>query len=144
MNPEFIIIHHSLTEDNQMVSWNAIRKYHMETNGWKDIGYHAGIELVGVNYEILLGRMENEIGAHCIGFNEKSLGICVVGNYDIVSPAKEALGLLRKWCRSKMEIYGIKLDNILGHWETYEKLGMAPQKSCPGNKFSMPEFRKSL
>jgi N-acetylmuramoyl-L-alanine amidase len=144
MTPEFIIVHHSLTEDGQTVSWPAIRKYHVEVNGWKDIGYHAGIELVNSRHEILLGRMENEPGAHCTGFNDRSLGIVLLGNYDKAKPGAEALELLKKWCRSKMVVYNIPVEKVIGHWETYEMRDMAPQKSCPGVFFSMADFRASL
>ncbi len=144
MNPEFIIVHHSLTQDGSTVSWGAIRRYHVDECGWKDIGYHYGIELVGDHYEILKGRMDNEAGAHCYGFNDESIGICMVGNFDLAAPGPAQMALLRKICRSLMDIYGIKSDAVLGHWETYPLRSMPIQKSCPGNKFSMPEFRRSL
>ena len=144
MNPEYIIVHHSLTEDGKTVSWNAIRKYHINIKKRHDIGYYYGIEDIGLSFEILKGRMDDEPGAHCLGFNDKSIGICVVGNYDKAPPPPEKLKLLRKLCRSLMNIYGIPVVNVLGHWETYEKMGQSPQKSCPGVLFSMPEFRKSL
>ena len=144
MNPKIIIIHHSLTEDSGTVSWGAIREYHVGVNGWKDIGYHYGIERVGDRYEILKGRMDNAVGAHCQGFNDDSIGICMVGNFDYERPTAEQVELCLKLCRSLMEIYGIKSDQILGHWETYALRDMPPQKSCPGILFSMATFRGML
>lgn len=144
MNPTNIIIHHSLTEDGATVSWNAIRDYHVNVNGWKDIGYHYGIELVGGRHEILKARMDNEAGAHCLGFNESSIGICLVGNFDQVSPSAAQVGQLRKLCRSLMEIYGIKSERVLGHRETYPLRGVPVEKTCPGSAFDLVAFRSSL
>lgn len=144
MNPTHIIIHHSLTEDNQTVSWNAIRDYHINVCGWKDVGYHYGIELIGTQYDILKGRMDDEEGAHCLGFNDNSIGICLVGNFDHAAPSDTQLKLLRKICRSLMNIYGIKSDHVLGHWETFSLRNKPVEKSCPGNAFSMSAFRTSL
>lgn len=144
MRPNKIIIHHSLTEDDKTVSWDAIRKYHTVTNGWSDIGYHYGIELVGARYEILKGRMDNEVGAHCIGFNDDSIGICMVGNFDQQGPSQEQQDVALKLCRSLMAIYSITPQSVLGHWETYALRDQPVQKSCPGNRFSMPEFRRKL
>ncbi len=141
MNPDKIIIHHSLTEDGKTVDWQGIRRYHINDKGWRDIGYHYGIEKVGERYEILKGRMDNEVGAHCLGFNDNSIGICMVGNFDAEPPCEQQLAQLKKLCRGLMDIYGIKQDNVLGHWETFEKRGVPVEKSCPGIRFSMPAFR---
>ena len=144
MNPTKIIIHHSLTQDGQTVSWGAIRKYHVEIMNWKNIGYHYGIELVGDTYEIFKGRMDNENGAHCLGYNENSIGICLVGNFDSVEPCNAQVGALQRLCRSLMEIYGIKALDVLGHWETYAMRGVPVGKTCPGIRFNMDNFRKML
>ncbi len=144
MNPTRIIIHHSLTKDDQTVSWNAIRSYHINECGWKDVGYHYGIELIGNDYDILKGRMDNEEGAHCLGYNDHSIGICVVGNFDLIRPCINQLNLLKKLCNSLMEIYGIKADCVLGHRETYALRNKPVEKTCPGARFDMVEFRKSL
>lgn len=144
MNPEYIILHHSLTEDGQTVNWQAICKYHIETNGWNDVGYHYGLERIGDKYEILKGRMDNETGAHCLGFNDKSIGICLIGNYDITPPSMEQYALLAKLVHSLMGIYGIKNDKIIGHFESYGLLDKPIAKTCPGSRFSMNEFRRMV
>ena len=75
--PEKIIIHHSLTEDNVMLSsFDAIRRYHMQTNGWSDIGYHWLLEKVNNKWIWRPGRPEKVSGAHTKeqGMNYKSIG----------------------------------------------------------------------
>jgi N-acetylmuramoyl-L-alanine amidase len=135
MKPTHIIIHHSLTEDGQTVSWNAIRKYHLQ-QGWQDIGYHYGVELIGDHYEILLGRMPGEIGAHCkeAGMNQMSIGICLVGNFDIAPPPKAALDKLVQLVRELRTEWNIPIANIHRHSE------FATYKSCPGKLFPWTDF----
>lgn len=144
MIPTYIIIHHSLTEDGKTVTWPLIRDYHMLSCGMHDIGYHYGIEKVNNRYEILKGRMDTEIGAHCIGFNEKSLGICMVGNFDNVRPDEPGLQLLLKLCRALIQVHTIPVEHVIGHWETYPLRNRNIEKSCPGILFSMPTFRSLL
>uniref|UniRef100_A0A6M3LRI4 Putative N-acetylmuramoyl-L-alanine amidase n=1 Tax=viral metagenome TaxID=1070528 RepID=A0A6M3LRI4_9ZZZZ len=137
MTPKRIILHHSLTADSATVSWGAIRKYHMETLGWKNIGYHAGLELVNDHYEILLGRMLNKVGAHTAGHNHDSIGICFIGNFDKSEPPPEQWNLGIKFVASLCELFKISPDQIFGHQD------FAP-KSCPGKKFNIYGFVKQV
>lgn len=137
MKPSFIIIHHSLTRDSGTVSWQAIRRYHVEILGWVAIGYQLGIEKVNGEYEILMGRMLDEAGAHTKGMNARSIGICVVGNFDEDELLREALAILLELCRSLMDIFGIPVENIKRHSDYADK-------SCPGRKFPWERFIEAL
>jgi hypothetical protein len=143
-----IMLHHSLTKDSQTVSWQAIRKYHKETMGWKDIGYHFGIELVGAysntpvqrqeaEYEILIGRNLDQEGAHCPqqGMNKKAIGICFVGNFDETPVPMEQWNKGVIFVASLIKLLDIPYNFIVGHRD------YAP-KSCPGKFFDLEKFRK--
>ena len=137
IRPERIILHHSLTADGQTVSWSAIRRYHTQLLGWADIGYHFGIELVGMHHEILTGRMLNEQGAHCRGHNGNSIGICFVGNYDKMHPPEEMWELGLRLVASLCDVLKIPLRSITGHRDH-------SNKSCPGHMFDLDKFIRQL
>ena len=154
--PEYIVIHHSLTKDGTTVDWEAIRKYHVETNGWKDIGYHAGIERIGGVLKSMKGRDDLAIGAHCkeAGMNNRSIGICIVGNFDLTPPDLETLRFLRNMCFAYMVNYGIPAQNVIGHrdaglmagydWRKVGPTGVREFKTCPGELFPMQALQEIL
>lgn len=127
-----LMIHHSLTEDTGSVSWGAIRRYHVDTNGWSAIGYHFGVELLRDEYEVLFGRSWNRPGAHCRhdGMNRKALGICCVGNYDDKEPPAAMLDVLAgRLVGPLMDDLAIPKDRVVFHRDHN------PHKSCPGRRF---------
>lgn len=79
-------------------AWHADRGFKRDA-GWrqrqnpslKAIGYHY---VIARNGAVFSGRHVDEIGAHAVGYNKKSLGICLVG-LDAYTPAQwDALGHL--------------------------------------------------
>jgi N-acetylmuramoyl-L-alanine amidase len=128
-----IILHHSLTDDGATVSWQAIRRYHVQEKHWDDIGYHYGIELINGEYEVLVGRDINRVGAHTVTMNQLAIGICFVGNFDVTIPPEAMLKRGVAFVASLCEQHNIMPDNIVGH-RFY-----AP-KSCPGNNFDLTSF----
>ncbi len=140
------MIHHSLTKDGDTVSWPAIRRFHMETNGWRDVGYHFGLELVpdpgkpgAHSLEIFLGRPEHEHAAACPqgDMNSVALHVCVVGNFDTLAPSDEQLQVLAERLIVPLMVrYGISAESIVGHRD------FNPQKSCPGTKFDLERLRR--
>jgi len=128
-----ICIHHSLTKDGIVKDWEAIRKYHIETNKWIDVGYHLAIELVGKRFIYRLGRPLNMPGAACKEGHQNTLSIqiCCIGNYDEVEPLLCQYWLMSNLCKLLMKQYNIPIENMYGHrnWATY--------KSCPGKKYRL-------
>ncbi|MGW0731179.1 FG-GAP-like repeat-containing protein [Streptomyces sp. NPDC002851] len=60
----------------------AIFTYHVESNGWNDIGYNFLVDKCGKVYEGRAGGVDLPVmGAHTYGFNTYSTGISVIGNY---------------------------------------------------------------
>jgi N-acetylmuramoyl-L-alanine amidase len=74
-----IIVHCSATEEGKDFSADDIRRWHVDGNGWRDIGYHFVVRLDG---QIEIGRPLDQAGAHVKGHNKNSIGVCYVGGLD--------------------------------------------------------------
>ena len=95
--PEKIITHHALSSKESTAqdidSWHKLRwpgfvsRYYKNIKGEPyHVGYHYVIEWNG---NIIQCRDESEEGAHTLGMNLKSIGVCFVGNFDNHMPSKE-------------------------------------------------------
>lgn len=73
-----IIVHCSATPAGRDVRPEQIRQWHL-ARGFNDIGYHFVITLDGT---IHVGRRLDKPGAHCVGHNRVSVGVCYVGGCD--------------------------------------------------------------
>jgi len=77
---DFLVVHATATPPSQKDYGVAdARKYHVETLGWRDVGYHGIIKRDGV---IERGRHIMEKGAHVSGYNHNSIGIAMAGGVD--------------------------------------------------------------
>mgnify|MGYP003138665795 FL=1 len=73
---DYIVIHCSYTKPNMDIGLREIRDWHVNDNGWRDVGYHY---IIRRNGEVELGRNVKDTGAHAAGYNHKSIGIALVG-----------------------------------------------------------------
>ena len=83
-----IIVHCSATIEGANINTDTIRRWHVDGNKWKDIGYHYVVELDG---KIGTGRLESVTGAHTKGKNRTSIGVCYVGGLDQDKSPKDTL-----------------------------------------------------
>ena len=80
-----IIVHCSATRPNWMAGSKSaakvaeIRRWHRGERGWTDIGYHFIIDRDGT---VVKGRPVERVGAHVVGKNTFTIGVCLLGGYD--------------------------------------------------------------
>lgn len=124
-----IIFHHSATKDGVTNDYEAIRRYHIEVKGWRDIGYHFLIERVGGKILTRKGRPLSWEGGHTVGWNKIAIGICVVGNYDLAAPDAEIMDAAVALGREIMAAFpAITPSRVFYHRQF-------ASKTCPGTKF---------
>lgn len=75
LSVDYIVVHCSATKPEQDIGADEIRLWHRQ-RGWLDIGYHKVIRRDGTVED---GRPLHAQGAHARGFNDVSIGICLVG-----------------------------------------------------------------
>jgi hypothetical protein len=147
--PEFapvkrIAIHHTDTSNadpNPAATVRAIYAFHVQGNGWNDIGYNFLIDQQGNVYEGRYARNyngaaptgENEdrkhvIGAHVTNNNTGSVGISLLGSFESVAPSaaqQTALEKMIAWEGDRHDLDTTSANVVMGHRD----LG---QSACPG------------
>lgn len=139
--PEYIILHHSAGKDYTLSDFEAIRRFHIEVRGWNDIGYHRVGERVGTKIVFRQGRNYNVDGAHCPGMNARSIGICIVGNFE-TGPMDEAMKFaVITEVHDRMIQFDVPVEKVLMH-RTAALPGHGT--ACPGRYFPYEEIIEAL
>ena len=117
---KYIIVHHTA---HPTWDFNQTKDYHVNTLKWKDIGYNYFIEKNGV---IVVGRSLDISGAHTLGYNSNSIGICLAGNFEEQMPTIQQLTALENLLDDLRIDYNISKSNIFGHRDV-------SKTECPGD-----------
>jgi flagellar hook assembly protein FlgD len=100
------IVHHTAGTNDYTPAQAAaivrgIEQYHVQGNGWNDIGYNFLVDRFGTVYEGRGGGMTRAvIGAHAEGFNTATVGVAMIGNFSAATPPRaqqDALVKLLAW-----------------------------------------------
>ena len=121
-----IIIHMAYTRPSMDVGVYEIRDWHVNGNGWRDIGYHFVIRRSG---EIEDGRPVEQPGAHTKGRNSDSIGICLVGGRRENADAMDVNYTRAQWDALMHLVGELKAEHpsaqVRGHRDYAER-------ECPG------------
>ncbi|MFD9824327.1 peptidoglycan recognition protein family protein [Streptomyces violascens] len=86
----------------------GIYRYHVKSNGWRDIGYNFAVDKCGNIYEGRAGGVAKAVmGAHTLGFNTNSMGIALLGTYNDTNPSAAALKAIEQLSAWKLGLYGV-------------------------------------
>lgn len=114
-----VFIHAADTPAGMDIGADTIRRWHVEGNGWSDIGYHYVIRRNGV---IEPGRdldgdgdVEEEMGAHVYGHNRGTLGICMVGGKPDCNFTAAQWRSLEWLIVDILDRHGLTSDAVYGH-----------------------------
>lgn len=131
-----VVLHHTWSPTAKQyrgkATWEAIRRYHMEERGWSDIGYHFG---VGPDGSIWRLRPVTRSGAHVLNRNQHTVGVAMVGNFDVEDPMSNGLPLAARVVRALVDRFKLDLAAVRFHREFQNK-------TCPGTKVGLAAFRR--
>jgi hypothetical protein len=151
---QFTIVHHTAGRNDYSRSEAAaivkgIQLFHVQGNGWNDIGYNFLVDRFGTIYEGRYGGTDrNVIGAHALGFNTGSVGIALLGTYGSTKPSQAALDAIAKLIAWRLDLahvdptsfvnfisggserYARGIPVLLGAVSGHRDTGLT---ECPGN-----------
>ncbi|XP_055851971.1 peptidoglycan-recognition protein LB-like [Episyrphus balteatus] len=125
----YVIVHHTASPPacyTHLACQNALRsmqRTHQLVNGWDDIGYNF---LIGADGEIYEGRGFGVQGAHAPGYNYRSIGICLIGNWSDSVPPQEMLDKMKELIN-----YGVEKGHIQRNYRLHGH-GQVKATECPG------------
>ena len=118
---DYIVVHCAATKPSMDIGADEIKKWHVNDNGWRDIGYHVVIRRNG---NVEHGRVLDDTGAHAKGYNHKSIGLCMVGGMADDGSAEDNF-TDQQWMALSAKIKELLVSypdaDVIGHNEISEK-----------------------
>jgi len=128
-----IVIHHTVSSPS--TTMEQVEQWH-KSQGFACIGYHKFIEMDGT---VKTGRPDWAVGAHAIGANNDSIGICLAGNFEEAPPTSFQMKALADTIKDIRRVYG----NIpyIGHKDVDP---INHPTACPGKLFPWEDLKQRL
>lgn len=127
----FVIIHHSYQPGACQSgaecarAMQSMQHFHQQDRGWNDIGYSFG---VGGDGRIYQGRGFNVVGAHAPRYNDRSVGICMIGDWRYELPSQDMISAVQTLIE-----YGVQMNIIAANYTLIGHRQVRPTE-CPGDR----------
>lgn len=156
--PTHLIVHHSFSPGNDVTDWAAavrgVWNFHVNSNGWSDIGYNWLIDPKGVIYQgrAWVDTNDNSQGAHFCGYNRQTMGVCMLGDYNSIVPSDAALRSLVRLLAYRASANAINPRGVAFHESSARNLNNISghrdgcSTDCPGNMLypQLPTLRNRV
>ncbi|SMY11462.1 N-acetylmuramoyl-L-alanine amidase [Brevibacterium jeotgali] len=118
----------------------GIHSFHVEGQGWDDVGYNMFADKYGRLWEGRAGGLSKAVvGAHAVGYNTGTFGISVLGTFESKAPPQKTLDAVSGAIAWKLSLSGTSADakttvagetmrTVIGHRDV-------GTTSCPGDAF---------
>ena len=125
--------HSDYNGNNGIELQEAMKRYHVETNKWADIGQHFTLLPDG---DFVTGRHLNLTPASIRGHNTGAICLEMVGNFDIGQDSFEGVQEENAYCFTGlcMKLFDIGPSDIIFHREK------DPTITCPGTSINQQSF----
>ena len=138
-----IVIHHSATPTDDAMNMHRVHKARGMKNG---LAYHFVISngsRKAYDGEIFIGdRWKGQLdGGHMkrLSDNKTSIGICLIGNFELRSPTSKQMKSLEGLCEYLMNKCRLSPNQVTTH-----KILHPNHTVCPGKYFSLSALRKRI
>jgi N-acetyl-anhydromuramyl-L-alanine amidase AmpD len=141
-NWKWIVIHHSASETGGAAVFDA---WHRQ-RGFDELGYHFVIDngegLPDGNVEVGSRWLKQKQGAHAKSpdgqYNDRGIGICLVGNFEKEVPTAKQWQMLVKLVAYLSTTFDVSPDHIIGHRDVNHTT------LCPGKNVSLEKLRDDV
>lgn len=124
---KYIVLHHRAGNGDVQ----SIHTQHVN-QGYTGIGYHVYVRRDGSVYR---GRPIDTVGAHCIGVNNVSIGVCFEGNFENETMTAAQIKAGQELVSYLKGLY--PSAEVKRHKELYNT-------ACPGKNFPFEEIKKGI
>ncbi|XP_052214507.1 peptidoglycan-recognition protein SC2-like isoform X2 [Dreissena polymorpha] len=126
-----VFIHHTtmnecFSQEKGVIEMRKIQHIHQDLNGWADIGYNF---VIGQDGKVYMGRGWDRVGAHTLGWNNKSISFAFTGNFTETLPTDDALNALEAAL-----VLGVKLGKLTPDFKLHGHRDARPETKSPGQK----------
>ncbi|KAF5281859.1 hypothetical protein FQR65_LT14503 [Abscondita terminalis] len=127
-----VIIHHTYqpgacdTTEECIKAMQWIQDLHQNENNWSDVGYNFA---VGGDGKAYVARGWSLVGAHAPDYNDKSIGICLIGDWRYELPNEKQLKTAKK-----LIDYGVEIGMIVSNYTLFGHKQVREGTECPGDR----------